>query len=403
MSLNVIKPDYYDDFHCIGGSCSFTCCQEWKIAVDPETKKRWRSINAPEGLKEAGRLPEWLNEHSCLSKFIVKKDGTDVIGLLRDMTCPFLDSDHLCRLVIDHGEEILSKTCHEFPRENHEYTDRTEKSLVACCPEVVDKWNERNILTFEGLNYRDTEGLKHTKDTLMAARNLIMYLLSDEQCDNRINLLKSFYILLDIYSKESLKDMSDYIDPKVLRELESTIASLERDVSESMVERNELFLDMTENYAAENRYTAFISPLRNLAKELDVNETDMSMYADKENASGKKDDKSDFLSSISKYESLFRNYLVSEAFSGLLIPGMDLRDMVMQFEWMIMEYAIIQQALYLKWKENPEHDLSYETVREMIVLISRLTGYDADDIEDYLESSFESPIWDFGYADFLLG
>ena len=41
----IIEPDFYKDFHCIGGQCSFTCCKEWKIAVDPETKKRWWKLH----------------------------------------------------------------------------------------------------------------------------------------------------------------------------------------------------------------------------------------------------------------------------------------------------------------------------------------------------------------------
>ena len=29
-----IKPKFYKDFRCIADQCTFTCCQEWKIAVD---------------------------------------------------------------------------------------------------------------------------------------------------------------------------------------------------------------------------------------------------------------------------------------------------------------------------------------------------------------------------------
>ena len=59
----IIEPDFYKDFHCIGGQCSFTCCKEWKIAVDPETKKRWRKLSVPETVLESGRVPK----HACRS------------------------------------------------------------------------------------------------------------------------------------------------------------------------------------------------------------------------------------------------------------------------------------------------------------------------------------------------
>ncbi len=387
MSISEIKPDYYDDFHCIGGECSFTCCQEWKISVDRETKKRWRSISAPKDLKENHRLPAGLSEHSSLNQFIKKIDDTDVIGLLPNMKCPFLECDHLCRLVKEHGEEILSVTCHEFPRETHIFPDRIERALVSCCPEIVDRWNERNSLSFTGLDHKNSDMLLRAdkKDILRLTRDLMMFHLSDEASDNRTNLLSAFFILLDIYHKDSLDSMEDYIDQGSIRKLKATIDSLERDPEESLNERNELFLDMTENYARENRYTSFLKPLRDTA----------STYSDEEIQ--------DFNAALSRYEKLLRNYLVSETFSNLLIPDMDLRDMVLQFEWMMMEYAAILQGLFLKWISAEEHTLSYENVREMIVLISRLTGYDAADIEEYLTNSFESAVWDFGYADFLLG
>ena len=34
-----IRPDFYNEFHCIADSCTITCCQEWKIAVDPDTNR----------------------------------------------------------------------------------------------------------------------------------------------------------------------------------------------------------------------------------------------------------------------------------------------------------------------------------------------------------------------------
>lgn len=400
MSITEIKPDYYDDFHCVGSSCTFTCCQEWKIAVDKATKKKWRTIKAPAGLKETDRLPEGLTEKSSLNQFVVRKDDSDVIGLLPDMKCPFLEADHLCRLVIDHGEQVLSETCHTFPRDTHTYTDRIERTLVSCCPEIVDRWWEKPMPDFIGLDYRNKDMLRSTTDKLKQIRDLLMYHISHEETDNRTNLLKGFFILHDIYEKSGIPadnisygsgdgsikiDIDTYLDDSAIKDLEAAISTLNRDTEASITERNELFLDMTENYAAEGRYTSLLEPLRNAASTIDT-----TCYEE-------------FLTCLKPYTLLFRNYLVAETFTSLLIPGMDLRDMVMQYEWMMMEYGIMMAALYLRWSDKCENSLDYESVREIIVLVSRLTGYDADDIEEYLTDSFESPIWDFAYADFLLG
>jgi len=60
-------------------------------------------------------------------------------------------------------------------------------------------------------------------------------------------------------------------------------------------------------------------------------------------------------------------------------------------------------GLKQKWRSCPDKTVTYETVRDMMVLVSRLTGYGMDDIEEYLINSFEDAVWDFGYAVFLLG
>ena len=44
-----------------------------------------------------------------------------------------------------------------------------------------------------------------------------------------------------------------------------------------------------------------------------------------------------------------------------------------------------------------EEALDYETVREYMVVISRMTGYEEEDIRGYLENSFAELIWDWGY------
>ena len=46
---------------------------------------------------------------------------------------------------------------------------------------------------------------------------------------------------------------------------------------------------------------------------------------------------------------------------------------------------------------------SYEKVREALVIINRMTGYDEEDISEYLENSFESLLWDWGYFALLAG
>lgn len=445
----IIEPEFYKDFHCIGGQCSFTCCKEWKIAVDPETKKRWRKLSVPETVLKSGRVPN----HACrssldkvqLSQFVMKKDGGEIIGLLPNMRCPFLEDTELCRLVLDYGEECLSETCHVFPRETHAFADRTERTLVSCCPEIVDRLYTLKELHFTNLLYQDRAFLLEGNDQLFQIRNIMMYWLSDVSSSNEVNLKRTFFMLLDLLEKEKkaerAADALNALDPgECLKEadvekLTEMILAMPKDTQASIEEQNALFLDVTENYRKEGRYQGLLNPLYAMAEQLsrDFQEADAArmdvvcaLHAEV----------------VVAYAPLLRNYLVAEAFATLLIPGCTLRDMVLQLEWMIMEYVLIVHAMLLEilcekdaedipGTSNSKEDegdamplsenqsdfdgrtyaavaetvnapLAYPKARELLILIARMTGYDGDEIEEYLRDSFENPVWPWGYADYLL-
>lgn len=461
----VIEPDFYGDFHCIGGQCSFTCCKEWKIAVDHETKKRWRKMDVPETVLESGRVPE----HACrymtnsagngrrealraedvhkisgierseqtmqLDRFVVKKDGGEIIELLPNMRCPFLEDSELCRLVLDYGEECLSETCHVFPRETHEFTDRTERTLVSCCPEIVDRLHALHELHFTNLPYQDRAFLLEGNDKLFQIRNIMMYWLKDASVSNEVNLKRCLFMLLDLLEKKmkgKTPDPAECLKEEDVAKLTEMILAMPKDVQASIEEQNALFLDITENYRKEGRYQGLLNPLYAMAEQL-------SQEFEEADA-----DRMDVISAlhaevVATYAPLLRNYLVAEAFATLLIPGCTLRDMVLQLEWMIMEYVLIVHAMVLEILSerevedaagisNSEEDagdampssdsqgavndrtyaadadapLTYPKARELLILIARMTGYDGDEIEEYLSDSFENPVWPWGYADYLL-
>lgn len=439
----IIEPDFYKDFHCIGGQCSFTCCKEWKIAVDPETKKRWRKLSVPEPVLESGRVPK----HACrssldkaqLSQFVMKKDGGEIIELLPNMRCPFLEDTELCRLVLDYGEECLSETCHVFPRETHAFADRTERTLVSCCPEIVDRLYALKELHFTKLPYQDRAFLLEGKDKLFQIRNIMMYWLQDASVSNEVNLKRCLFMLLDLFDKKTkgkTLDPAECLKEEDVAKLTEMILAMPKDVQASIEEQNALFLDITENYRKEGRYQGLLNPLYAMAEQLshEFQEADpvrmdeiCALHAEV----------------VAAYAPLLRNYLVAEAFATLLIPGCTLRDMVLQLEWMIMEYVLIVHAMVLEilcekdaedaaGTSNSEDDagdampasgsqgavggrasevaeadsvnapLAYPKARELLILIARMTGYDGDEIEDYLRGSFENPVWPWGYADYLL-
>lgn len=147
-----IRPDYYDEFSCIAGQCPITCCQEWKIAVDVDTNRRWKKVPPPDtipGCAKSQSLDQVSGDaKNCgknLSTYTCMKDGIRVIRLDEEHRCPFLAKDKLCRLVLAYGDSILSETCTTFPREVHRFADHEEDTLMPGCPAVIDLWRHKEI------------------------------------------------------------------------------------------------------------------------------------------------------------------------------------------------------------------------------------------------------------------
>ena len=96
-------------------------------------------------------------------------------------------------------------------------------------------------------------------------------------------------------------------------------------------------------------------------------------------------------------------FMENELFSDLVLPDGDLESMVVQMQWIAMEYNVIRHSLFLKWMQDGCGELKYETLRDYIVLITRMTGYEEADIYEYLENSFEELIWEWGYLALITG
>ena len=372
-----IKMDYYDTFICIADKCSFTCCQEWKIAVDDDTYKKWNRISLT---KQSGN---YIDQH------VIQKDGTRVIALNERKQCPFLNEQKLCNLVLNFGDEVLSETCAIFPRQTHEFADRKEYSLVSCCPEVVDWMNQQDKICF-------TENLSDLdEDILFQIRTMMISIIQNQNFSISKGFMMIFYTLLEIHQNESVpkKEIDEYKDEAVLKKLSDTIDKMKFQSLDTFEENNELFLDIAENYRKQGIYTSFLEPIAVLAEDLsrDYDKHKMTIQLQK------------FDKQFSSYEKLFRNYLVGEIFTNSLMPESDLESIVVMFQWITMEYVMMRHSIFLSWLRDEQEELSYTVVRDYIVVISRIMGYDQEDIYEYLEKSFKNLIWEWGYLALLIG
>lgn len=440
-----IRPDYYDKFSCIAGQCPITCCQEWKIAVDADTNRRWKKVPPPDtipGCAKSQSLDQVSGDvKKCgknLSTYTCMKDGIRVIRLDEEHRCPFLAKDKLCRLVLAYGDSILSETCTTFPREVHRFADHEEDTLMPGCPAVIDLWRHKEI-TFPSVVHCNadissenawTNVSEHTmcvekdeKKMMFLIREHILALLGDHTVSIEEALLESFYILLELYKNQPITPelVEEYFSPETLLQLRTAITQAKSTISslETWEECNELLQDLAVNYRKEGLYEKFLTPVITQAEYysqifgrqgIHVGE---DMDATKgENEAGQLWDRwRQFRNVFASYEPLLRNFLRNEVFSDLILPenfetepeeADNLEHMVLQMQWIVIAYAAIRQSLFLKWSLDAdgipaEEVLDYETVREYMVVISRMTGYEDEDIREYLENSFAELIWDWGY------
>ena len=158
-----VRPDFYDDFHCLAAACRHSCCVGWEIDVDEDSLEYYQSI--------PGELGEELRRQIAL-------EPSPHFRLSPDERCPFLRPDGLCRLIVQLGEDSLCDICALHPRFFNDYPGRTEMGLGLCCEEAARLLTEgEGPLRF--LAQSDGEG-DEAPTPLLKLREKIFALLADE-------------------------------------------------------------------------------------------------------------------------------------------------------------------------------------------------------------------------------
>lgn len=372
-----VRPDYYEKFQCIADRCTITCCQEWKIGVDNETNRKWKKLLPPDTV---------VDKKKNLSAYTVKKDGMRVIALDEKHRCPFLNEEKLCRLLCTYTDRVLSDTCTQFPREVHRFSTHEEETLMPCCPAVIDIWKDAKEIVFPKVD-------REYKNHLFVIREHMMELLEDSTQRLEDQLKQGFYILLELNKQDSLtmQLINEYFSGESVAQLREAIAQIPMDELDSMDECNELLQDLAVNYQKEGLYKKYLDPILLQAKQLSETYAADTMCEDLQL----------FEKQFRQWQPLLRKFLLNEFYSDLLVPDGDLESMIVSMQWIGMEYAVIRHSVFLKWMERKQ--FTYEELRDYMVVITRMTGYEQEDIVEYLKNSFEFLVWDWGYFALVTG
>lgn len=119
--MQYTRPDYYEDFSCIGGACPDTCCSGWQIVIDESSLEKYRHQKDGFGNRLRNEI-DWKE------------------GVFRQYNgdCCFLNEEHLCDIYAELGKEYLCQTCKTYPRYTEEYDGLREQFLCLSCPVVAD-------------------------------------------------------------------------------------------------------------------------------------------------------------------------------------------------------------------------------------------------------------------------
>lgn len=122
-------PEFAIRFECVCGSCPDTCCRDWQIIPDEESRSYYSSLT--------GALGETVRSA------IVPED--EPYWRLDDRGfCVLLDKNGLCTLQRELGEQALCSVCRKYPRFTREYGALREEGVSLSCPEAM-----RLLLTVE--------------------------------------------------------------------------------------------------------------------------------------------------------------------------------------------------------------------------------------------------------------
>lgn len=130
--MNIVKLEYFDDFHCTGGECPDCCCKDWHIHISKNEYLNYKKM------KCSPKLRSLLD-----SAFICNEKGENYdyaeIRHKEDGYCPLLREDKLCMIHREQGEKALGFVCDTYPRLSVRVgSDTVRQSCLASCCHVIE-------------------------------------------------------------------------------------------------------------------------------------------------------------------------------------------------------------------------------------------------------------------------
>ncbi|WP_160686621.1 flagellin lysine-N-methylase [Clostridium sp. C2-6-12] len=373
-SIEVLKITNYDKFKCIADKCKFTCCDGWDVSIDADTYNKWKKDNCTQILSKIK-----MEKSESVAGYFINKENHE--------PCPFLDTQGLCQIVKNHGEEYISSTCHKFPRIENKFEVRSEFSLSCACPEVVEI-----ISSISGKISMLPENHKEIKNTLLELkiRENVINIMQQEDFLLEEKLLVSFQMLSNILEEDFdenvvLEELGKFKNREFIQKHIEVYKEIDSNINESVEEINYLLLDIIKNYKE-------VSSFELLLKDI----SDFGETAKIEKLSAKWQD---YKNLFKQYDEFVENWLVSDILSSCI--SSDAEELIISFQMIMLEYLLVRYAVFLKYCINKNKEIELQDIKDYIVVFSRIIGNNTDAVIEFLRDGFEDPVLEIGYLCFI--
>lgn len=375
--IEILRIKRYEKFKCIADKCKFTCCTGWDISVDSDTYNKWKGEDNSEYLLDNLSFKKNNGE----SSYLIKKETKG--------TCPLLNSEGLCNIVINKGDEYLSSTCKTFPRIENRFENVKEFNLSCACPEVVNIISEMN----EKISMDSKDYLSYIEDLgSLKIRETLVSIIQSEDINIEEKLMISYGMLLKILDSDDLsyEDLIELLDNYKLKsyikdEVNKKSEYKNIEITESLGVLNLLFTDIIENYRNVSIFEDDLKDIYKFAKGVNKKSIVIEWKS--------------FKKMFNDYEALNENFIASKILSNCI--NEDIEEMIISFEMIILEYLLSRYAVFLRYCVNREGSINLEWIQNYTVIFSRIIGNNSDSVIEFLLDRFENEILELDYLCFL--
>lgn len=401
QTREIILPEYMSQFQCIGSACEDTCCAGWRVTVDKNTFKKYRSIKQPE-IKSFLKENVTRNRASSSDEFYAKLKMDDAEN------CMLLDEDRLCKIQKELGPEFLSNTCAVYPRNFNVVDGVIEKTAALSCPEVARLvlLNEQGIEFIQDVELQDTKGYIQRSAMTTEQRELFwdLRIFTIKTLQNRTTSIENRVIVLGLFLKKF--EELDFINRRekmldLMQEFEKNLVDKNFIASINQLQANILFQINLCISLYDYRKTTPINSKRyaecveEMIEGLGVN----GQHSDAEVIKNYKDAyEMNYKPFFEKREYILENYIVNYVFMNLF--PFNKQTVTDSFTMLIINYSMIKLHLigmakyhqgltddlvvklvqsysktidhnhsYLKNVENLMKDQEYTTLAHMVMLV----------------------------------